>query len=38
MYHVGGRTEIKTRFSFGNLKEINHLEDRDERVILKWMY
>jgi hypothetical protein len=37
MYHVWGRGEVHTGFWWGNLSEIDHLEDPgvDGRIILK---
>jgi len=35
-----GRGEVHIRFWWGNLKEINHVEDPgvDERTILRWIF
>jgi hypothetical protein len=35
-----GRGEVHTRFWWGNLKEVSHLEDQgvDRRIILKLMF
>jgi len=40
MYHAWGRTEIYTRFWWGNLRERAHLEDSgvDGRIILRWIF
>jgi hypothetical protein len=36
----GGREEVYTRFWWGNLREINHLEELgvDRRIILRWIF
>ena len=36
----GGREEVHNEFWWGNLREINHLEDPgvDWRIILRWMF
>jgi len=40
MWHVLGGTELHTGFWWGNLKEIDYLEDlsADGRIILKWIF
>jgi hypothetical protein len=39
MWHAWGRREIRTGFSYDNLKEGDHLEDAgvDWKIILKWI-
>jgi hypothetical protein len=36
---VGGTVEVHTGFQWGNLREGDHLEDRDVdgRILLKWI-
>jgi hypothetical protein len=38
MWHIWGRTEMHSRFSWRNLNEKGHLEHMglDGRIILKW--
>jgi hypothetical protein len=40
MWHVWGRGEVHTGFSWEELREGGHLEDLgiDERVILNWIF
>jgi hypothetical protein len=40
MWHVLGGTELHTGFWWGNLREIDYLEDlrTDVRIILKWIF
>jgi hypothetical protein len=40
MWHVLGGKELHTSFWWGNLKEIDYLEDlsADGRIILKWIF
>jgi len=40
MWHVLGGTELHTRFWWGNLMEIDYLEDlsADGRIIFKWIF
>jgi len=39
MWHVWGRREVHTGFWWGNLREIDHLEDPgiNGRIILRWI-
>ena len=40
MEHVWGREEVYTLFWWGNLREIDNLEDPgvDVRIILRWIF
>ena len=40
MWPVWGRGEVHTGFWWGNLREIDHLEDPgiDGRIILRWIF
>jgi len=40
MWPVWGRGEVHTGFWWGNLREIDHLEDPgiDGRIILTWIF
>jgi hypothetical protein len=40
VWHVWGRGEVYTGFWWGNLREIDHLEDPgiDGRIILTWIF
>jgi len=37
---VWGMGEVNTGFWWGNLKEMNHLQDpgADEKIILRWIF
>jgi hypothetical protein len=37
---IWGRGEVHTGFWWGNLREMNHLEDpsADEKIILRWIF
>jgi len=40
MKHIWGRGEVRTGFWWGDLREIDHLEDSgvDGRIILRWIF
>jgi len=40
MWHVLGGTDLHTGFRWGNLGDIDYLEDlsADGRIILKWIF